>query len=166
MNAATPEELTPWSEEPAGEGGLQRVRAGVAGLHCSLCTGTIESALRRRDGVERVSVSLTHEQVLADFDPGRTSAAELMDALRAVGYDVTDPRGVRSFADAGGSWPCWPPASARSPWSRARRYPGGSGWPPSSTSASSPSASSSCAAWARAVPRRWPRSAPACSARA
>jgi heavy metal translocating P-type ATPase len=98
---ATPaaEGVTPWSEEPAGRAGLQRVRAGLAGLHCSLCTGTIEQALGQRGGVDRVSVSLTHEQVLADYDPARTSAAELMQTLRAIGYEVTDPRRSRSFAD-------------------------------------------------------------------
>jgi len=99
MVNATTDDITPWSEEPADQTGLQRVRAGLAGLHCSLCTGTIEHALGRRPGVERVSVSLTHEQVLADYDPEQTSAAELMETLRAIGYDTTDPREVRSFAD-------------------------------------------------------------------
>jgi len=99
MSATAIEQPTPWTEKPADDAGLRRVRAGLSGLHCSLCTGTIETALGRRPGVERVSVSLTHEQVLADFDPGRTSAAELMQALREVGYDVTDPRQVRSFAE-------------------------------------------------------------------
>jgi len=99
MDTAPAESVTPWSEEPAGRAGLQRVRAGLAGLHCSLCTGTIEQALGRRPGVERVSVSLTHEQVLADYDPEQTSAAELMQTLHAIGYEATDPRKVRSFAD-------------------------------------------------------------------
>jgi len=99
MDTAPAESMTPWSEEPAGRAGLQRVRAGLAGLHCSLCTGTIEQALGRRPGVERVSVSLTHEQVLADYDPEQTSAAELMQTLHAIGYEATDPRKVRSFAD-------------------------------------------------------------------
>ncbi|PSQ92759.1 MAG: copper-translocating P-type ATPase [Proteobacteria bacterium SW_6_67_9] len=100
MNAATSENATaPWADEAAEHAGLRRVRAGLSGLHCSLCTGTIEQALGRRPGVERVSVSLTHEQVLADYDPEQTSAAELMQTLRAIGYEFTDPRKVRDPAE-------------------------------------------------------------------
>ncbi|HXF57720.1 MAG TPA: heavy metal-associated domain-containing protein, partial [Actinomycetota bacterium] len=44
-----------------------RLRARIAGLHCSLCTGSIERAVGRIQGVERVAVSLTHEQVLVDY---------------------------------------------------------------------------------------------------
>ncbi len=36
-----------WSEEPSHLAGHARIRARIAGLHCSLCTGTIEKALGR-----------------------------------------------------------------------------------------------------------------------
>ena len=51
-----------WAEE-LPDGGA-RFRAKIGGLHCSLCTGTIEQALGRQDGVAQVAVSLTHEQAL------------------------------------------------------------------------------------------------------
>ncbi len=57
-------ELTEWSVL------VERI---IAGLHCSLCTGTIEKALGRMDGVGTVSVSLTHEQALVDYDPTQVS---------------------------------------------------------------------------------------------
>ncbi len=50
-----------WAAEPSNVPGQARVRARIAGLHCSLCTGTIEKALGRRPGVTKVAVSLTHE---------------------------------------------------------------------------------------------------------
>ncbi len=50
-----------WSEEPSAIPGRRRIRARIGGLHCSLCTGTIEKALSRRPGVDKVAVSLTHE---------------------------------------------------------------------------------------------------------
>ena len=43
-----------WSEEPSN----RPDRARIGGLHCSLCTGTIEKALGKHPGVEEVAVIL------------------------------------------------------------------------------------------------------------
>lgn len=87
----------PWSDEPTSRADRRRVRAHIGGLHCSLCTGTIEKALGRKPGVHKVSVSLTHEQTLVEFDPGRTTADELMHTLTDIGYTLSDPRKVEPF---------------------------------------------------------------------
>ncbi len=34
-----------WIDEPAPRPDRARIRARIAGMHCSLCTGTIEKAL-------------------------------------------------------------------------------------------------------------------------
>ncbi|MGH8127198.1 MAG: heavy metal translocating P-type ATPase [Gammaproteobacteria bacterium] len=86
-----------WSEEPVRESGRRRVRAHIGGLHCSLCTGTIEKALGKRPGVHKVSVSLTHEQALVEFDPNVVKAADLMGTLTDIGYTISDPRKVEPF---------------------------------------------------------------------
>ncbi|SFB56903.1 copper-(or silver)-translocating P-type ATPase [Amycolatopsis marina] len=88
-----------WESEPSATPGHERIRARIAGLHCSLCTGTIEKALGRMDGVGQVSVSLTHEQALVDFDPQRVAPEEILGTLRDVGYELYDPRKLRSFED-------------------------------------------------------------------
>jgi Cu+-exporting ATPase len=36
-----------WLDETIGPDGLARFRARIGGLHCSLCTGTLEKALGR-----------------------------------------------------------------------------------------------------------------------
>lgn len=97
MNTAA--NLTPslWSEEPTPDPQRRRVRAHIGGLHCSLCTGTIEKALGRKPGVHKVSVSLTHEQALVEFDPNLTQAGELMHTLTDIGYTLSDPRKVEPF---------------------------------------------------------------------
>ena len=87
----------PWREEPAEAPDLRRVRAHISGLHCSLCTGTIEKALGRRPGVKKVAVSLTHEQALVDYDPKATDAASLMRTLTDIGYELQDPRRIEPF---------------------------------------------------------------------
>ncbi|CAM5220089.1 Cu+-exporting ATPase OS=Castellaniella defragrans OX=75697 GN=HNR28_002364 PE=3 SV=1 [Castellaniella defragrans] len=86
-----------WSEEPSSLPGRRRIRARIGGLHCSLCTGTIEKALGRWPGVDKVSVSLTHEQALIEYDPNVTRAEDLLQTLKDIGYTVSDPRKLRPY---------------------------------------------------------------------
>lgn len=99
MSIATMDETTPrfWSEEPSQLPGRRRIRARIGGLHCSLCTGTIEKSLGRQPGVEKVAVSLTHEQALIEYDPDVASAEDLLQTLKDIGYTVSDPRKLRPF---------------------------------------------------------------------
>jgi Cu+-exporting ATPase len=71
-----------WASEPSTVAGQARIRARIAGLHCSLCTGTIEKALGRMDGVGQVAVSLTHEQALVDYDPRVVAPEQIRVASR------------------------------------------------------------------------------------
>lgn len=89
----------PWSEEPASRPDRARIRARIGGLHCSLCTGTIEKALGSRPGVDKVAVSLTHEQALVEYDPKVERPEELLGILRDLGYTISDPRKVRPFEE-------------------------------------------------------------------
>ncbi len=95
----TEESAALWDEEPSNLEGRSRIRARISGLHCSLCTGTIEKALGRIDGVDQVAVSLTHEQALVDYDPNRVGPEVLLGTLRDIGYDLYDPRKVRPFEE-------------------------------------------------------------------
>ncbi|MDP3767119.1 MAG: cation transporter, partial [Dehalococcoidia bacterium] len=99
MSTATTVESAPrfWSEEPSKLPNRRRIRARIGGLHCSLCTGTIEQALGRRPGVEKVAVSLTHEQALIEYDPRVARAEDLLQTLKDIGYTVSDPRKLRPF---------------------------------------------------------------------
>mgnify|MGYP001028702640 FL=1 len=99
MNLATTVESTPrfWSEEPSNLPGRRRIRARIGGLHCSLCTGTIEKALGKRPGVDKVAVSLTHEQALIEYDPKVARAEDLLQTLKDIGYTVSDPRKLRPY---------------------------------------------------------------------
>ncbi|GAB2742415.1 heavy metal translocating P-type ATPase [Salinifilum aidingensis] len=99
MSTATEERTQLWESEPSPHPGHRRVRAKVAGLHCSLCTGTIEKTLGRLDGVGQVAVSLTHEQVLVDYEAERITPERILGDLRDVGYELYDPRKLRAFAD-------------------------------------------------------------------
>lgn len=101
MTAIPAEEPTStyWKEEPATRSDRARIRARIGGLHCSLCTGTIEKALGKQTGVDKVAVSLTHEQALVEFDPSATTPEGLLQILRDIGYTVHDPNKLRPFEE-------------------------------------------------------------------
>src|SRR5262249_43086863 len=89
----------PWSEEPATRPDRRKIRARIGGLHCSLCTGTIEKALARMPGVDKVAVSLTHEQALVEYDPAVARPEQFLQTLRDIGYTISDPRKTRAFEE-------------------------------------------------------------------
>src|SRR5207244_5780592 len=56
-STATASTFDLWSEEHSARPDRRKIRARIGGLHCSLCTGTIEKALGRMPGVDKVAVS-------------------------------------------------------------------------------------------------------------
>ena len=99
MSVASAITFQPWSEEPSTRPDRRKIRARIGGLHCSLCTGTIEKALGRMPGVDKVAVSLTHEQALVEYDPAIARPEQLLQTLRDIGYTISDPRKLRAFED-------------------------------------------------------------------
>ncbi|MDA8250474.1 MAG: cation-translocating P-type ATPase [Rhodospirillales bacterium] len=101
MSVATtaPALFQPWSEEPSARPDRRKIRARIGGLHCSLCTRTIEKALGRIPGVDKVAVSLTHEQALVEYDPAVARPEQLLQTLRDIGYTISDPRKLRAFEE-------------------------------------------------------------------
>jgi Cu+-exporting ATPase len=101
MNIASAATLafTPWTDEPSARRNRRKIRARIGGLHCSLCTGTIEKALGRLPGVDKVAVSLTHEQALVEYDPTIARPEQFLQTLRDIGYTISDPRKLRPYEE-------------------------------------------------------------------
>ncbi|MGQ0655288.1 MAG: cation transporter, partial [Betaproteobacteria bacterium] len=99
MSTATVAATPLWTVEPSRRADRTRIRARIGGMHCSLCTGTIEKALGRHAGVDKVAVSLTHEQALIEYDPKVARPEELLQTLRDIGYTVSDPRKLRPYEE-------------------------------------------------------------------
>ena len=84
MSTAVAAQPELWAAESSPTPGHERIRARISGLHCSLCTGTIEKALGRLEGVGTVAVSLTHEQALVDYDPAIVEPERILGTLRDI----------------------------------------------------------------------------------
>lgn len=81
------------------EAAVAKYQVKIGGMSCSFCAETLRKAVGRLDGVEKVSVSLAHEEALVEFDPQRVAETQIKDAIRSVGYTVRDPTKVRTFEE-------------------------------------------------------------------
>ncbi len=81
------------------EEGSAKLQVKVGGMHCSLCTESIYKGLSRLDGVEDAQVSITHEEALIRYDPGRISDHEIRETLEDLGYTARDPDAAEIFAE-------------------------------------------------------------------
>ena len=77
----------------------EKVQMKIGGMHCSLCTRSIQKALSRIEGVHSVQVSIAHEEALVQYDPGRVSPLVLQETLEDIGYTVREPDQAEIFAE-------------------------------------------------------------------
>jgi heavy metal translocating P-type ATPase len=71
----------------------------IGGLQCSFCSESIRKALLRLEGVEKVNVSLAHEEVLIQYDPAKVKPCKINEILTDMGYTVRDPRKTEAFGE-------------------------------------------------------------------
>jgi len=64
----------------------------VLGMTCASCQHHVEEALRSTAGVESARVDLMAHRASVIFDPGLVAPAQLVEAIRAAGYDAVLPR--------------------------------------------------------------------------
>jgi copper chaperone len=63
-------------------------RVSVPGVHCDHCVASIEGAVSKADGVQRVEVDLASKQVTVHHEPEVTGVGELVHLIDDQGYDV------------------------------------------------------------------------------
>lgn len=78
---------------------LARYQIKIGGMSCSFCAETIRKACSRLDGVEKVNVSLSHEEALFQYDPSKIEPRRIEETLRNLGYKVYDPNKIRTFEE-------------------------------------------------------------------
>ncbi|HXR40319.1 MAG TPA: heavy metal translocating P-type ATPase [Terracidiphilus sp.] len=63
----------------------------VLGMTCASCQHHVETALLATSGVQSAHVDLMANRVSVEFDPATTSPTNLVEAIRAAGYDAVIP---------------------------------------------------------------------------
>jgi Cu+-exporting ATPase len=64
----------------------------VLGMSCASCQHHVEAALRETAGVESARVDLMAHRASVVFDPALATPTQLVEAIRAAGYDAVLPR--------------------------------------------------------------------------
>lgn len=67
------------------------VRIPIEGMVCSVCAGTVKTALRALDGVQDAEVSLERREARVRYGEGKVSAEELVAAINKLGYKAGAP---------------------------------------------------------------------------
>jgi Cu+-exporting ATPase len=71
----------------------------ISGMSCSFCTGSIQKAIHKMDGVQSVNVSLSHEEALIQYEPDKITPDQLTKTIKSLGYTVRDPEKVKTFEE-------------------------------------------------------------------
>lgn len=83
----------------ANEKSLVKHQVKIGGISCSFCAGTIRKTVAKLPGVENVNVSISREEALVQYDPGKVEPWQIEDAIRSSGYSVRDPKKLRSLEE-------------------------------------------------------------------
>ena len=68
--------------------GLESVQIAVSGMTCGNCARMVERKLSSTAGVSRAEVDLAGGRATVEYDPERTSTAQLAAAIEKLGYQA------------------------------------------------------------------------------
>lgn len=68
---------------------MQTYSFDVSGMTCGGCTGSVQRALSKIDGVSRVDVTLHPGVASVEADPERVTSAQIQAAITGLGYPAT-----------------------------------------------------------------------------
>lgn len=91
----------------------------LVGMTCAACAGRIQTRLRRIAGVQEAHVNFVTERAVVTFDGSSTGLPQLVDAVRAAGYDARVARATIAIPDVQLSAPTAKPIE-----NALRRVPG------------------------------------------
>ena len=83
---ADPDPADPFFSERCEEPILEMIEIATEGEDCDECVRKLRRVLTKNPGVKDVKVDLEHERVIVTFDPRKTHAPDLHDAILKSGY--------------------------------------------------------------------------------
>lgn len=70
---------------------MKVVQIPVEGMSCAACAARVKKTLASIGGVSEVEVSLAERKARVRFDPSRLSPAQLVAAIKGLGYQAGAP---------------------------------------------------------------------------
>lgn len=67
---------------------METLTLNIDGMSCGGCVKSVTRILADIDGVAKAEVSLENKNAVIEFDPAKTNATALIDALEDGGYDA------------------------------------------------------------------------------
>jgi len=67
---------------------IKKVEIKVGGMACAGCSGAVEKALSRVDGVTSARVDLAKKTAFVEYDSGKVTLESLKKAIQGAGYKV------------------------------------------------------------------------------
>jgi copper chaperone CopZ len=71
-----------------------RASLRIVGASCATCIVPVRRVLERLDGVEKVGINYVADLLLVDYDPAKVGLAEIVDAIKSVGYQAIPITGL------------------------------------------------------------------------
>lgn len=68
-----------------------RLSIRIEGMHCASCVATIETSLKKQEGVISASVNLLDEKAVVEYDPNKVDRFKLEKAVESSGYTAKRP---------------------------------------------------------------------------
>jgi copper chaperone CopZ len=81
-----PDPADPFLPERAEQAVLETIEIATEGEDCDECVRRLRPLLKKIPGVQDVKVDLPYERVIVTFDPRKTHAPDLHDAILKSGY--------------------------------------------------------------------------------
>jgi Cu+-exporting ATPase len=69
---------------------VEKLSAGIGGMHCASCALRIEESLKKIPGIADASVNLTAESAEISYYPGTVSLSEIKKAVKDAGFEWRD----------------------------------------------------------------------------
>ncbi|KAH9307278.1 hypothetical protein KI387_035189 [Taxus chinensis] len=70
------------------KGVLENLEVNVIGMTCVACSGSVEKALLKVDGVFRASVALLQNKAEVTYDPSRVKEEDIKEAIEDIGFEA------------------------------------------------------------------------------
>jgi P-type Cu+ transporter len=69
---------------------VEKINAGIGGMHCASCVLRVEESLKKVPGIADASVNLTAESAEISYYPGTDSLSEIKKAVKDAGFEWRD----------------------------------------------------------------------------